>query len=213
VASQLQRDIINYMNATRGSQFIYQELPASLGYRRSAKPDLICQLIEKKCRHADQKSGNCWWVSLKSAPLGVLLGMELMEVQATPYKTQAERQKAYTKIIDSTQALYKYYSTFLRLEILKEYLQRPPDQIGRDHDLVRQVVHKLYLKNSRYLFDEKGVVAKAYSFLASLAGIKTDQSLLYPYKKEEIEGWIEDYRQKFKLPEDYFYDPLMYIGR
>jgi hypothetical protein len=33
------------------------------------------------------------------------------------------------------------------------------------------------------------------------------------FKKEEIESWIEDYQKKYNLPEDFFFDPLMHLGR
>jgi hypothetical protein len=144
--------------------------------------------------------------------LGILLIEKLKEVQEIPYKSPKEKEKAYVQAIDSVQTLYKYYSTSLRLQTLKEYMEKStPDSIGRDHELVREVVRKLYAKSSRYLFDENDIVTKAYSFLANIIGKKAP--LPPPFKKEEIESWIEDYRIKYNLPEEFFLDPLMHVGR
>jgi hypothetical protein len=206
------------MTADEGAEFFYQQLPEALG-DEEGNQDLICKLIELHCKQSLQKIGNCWWTNPKSGFLGILLVQNLLRTEARHYKNHEEKAKALIEVIEATQKIYKYFSEFARIQILKEYLTRPVDGAERDHALVKRVIDKLNSKRWKYVIDEKGYLEDIYGFLVNLIKDvrpeKKDSESIPPlYKRSEINRWIEDYKSEFDLTDNLTpRDPLMFIGR
>lgn len=179
-----------------GTQYFYDDLPKTLGYDPK-KQDLICQVMESKCRESSQKTGNCWWLSHKSAVLGIVTMQALLKEEARGYSSDHERKKAYEKIFDSTQVVYRYFSEYSDTQLFKKYLERPPDGAGRDHHLVKLVARKTRSRERR--MKVKGFIQNSYALLGKLLGNKSSKKLPPLYTQKDVKEWLEEYRENYHL--------------
>lgn len=186
----------------QGAKFIYEELPNSLGYQ-PGQNDLISQVMMEKCQQSDQKMSNCWWVSSKSGVLGLLTIQALIKESSKPYESEKKREEAYRQIVDSTQEIYKYFSEFTMLNLLKKYVERPPDQAERDHQLVKLAVDKYRSKNIRRVMEPAGFLNQTYEFFAGIVKKETKKILPPLYTRKEVEEWLDTYKRHFKLDSNF----------
>lgn len=190
------------LDLNEGKKFFYENLPASLGYDASNQ-DLISQVMEENCVQSNQKMGNCWWLNPKSGVLGIVTIQALLKASSQTYESEKERKKAYENIFDSSEAIYKYFSEFTKIQLLKKYVERPTDSAERDHKLVKLAVDKYYSKEKKYVVRTKGYAEQAYDILNKLLGRKVHEKLPPLYTHEDIEDWLNTYRKNYDLDEDF----------
>lgn len=207
---------VNFESQEKGVKFLYEDLPARLGYQAD-QPDLIAKIMMEKCQQSTQKMKNCWWLSHKSGVLGLITLQALLKEASKPHESEKIKEAAYEQIVDSTKEIYKYFSEFTLVQLIKEYVERPPDLAERDHALIKLVVDKYRAKNHKHIVDYKGYIRQTYDFFANLLATETQKKLPPLYTKEEVEGWIDNYKHNFQLNDnfeslndsDYH---LMYLG-
>lgn len=205
------------LDFNKGMKFFYEDLPKSLGYDAS-RQDLITKVMEENCVQSTQKMGNCWWLSPKSGVLGIVTIQALLKASSQNYGSEKERREDYENIFDSSEAMYKYFSEFTKIQLLKKYVERPPDGAERDHKLIKLAVDKFFSKERKYIVKTKGYTEQAYDILDKLLGTRIHEKLPPLYTQEEIEGWLDAYRKNYDLDENFnpSDDPepsLRYVGR
>lgn len=172
-----------------GAQFLYEVLPLSLGYDRNEQ-DPIAEIIESHCLRKDQKTGNCWWLGPKTANMALIMIKSLVDQQSTPYE----------EVLRTGDIIYKHYSEYSRLMLLKKYIERPQNEIPRDHELIKNIALKLESKKWQYIFKTKTSPAVVAS-LNDLLGPKNE--VLPLFTKKEVRGWLKEYRDLYRLNDHY----------
>ena len=174
-----ERNITNDQNMI---EFIYDTLPSKLSKK---PPDHLIKFINKTCRQKSQKIGNCWWVNPMAGIFACLLMEKLIPLDKK-FETEKEKTKAFQAAFDEVQPIFKQFSEFARVEVAKEYMLRKPDEIGRDHQLIRRIVNKLDSKKWKHLFEENNI------------------GKLPPlFKKTEFTSIVDNYKNAFNLDEDF----------
>jgi hypothetical protein len=97
--------------------------------------------------------------------------------------------------------LYKYFSEFSYIQLLKEYIERPPDGVKRDQMLVKKVVDKLNSREWKYILDSRTVLERIFVSFSEL--VENKNPLPPIYTKEEVEAWIDKYKREYKLDEHF----------
>lgn len=183
-------------NSTYGAYFFYETLPARLGFNQS---DLIGKFMDENCHQRSQKQGNCWWTSPKTGVLAMFLMQSLKEIDSQPLD-ENEKLAAFKKAFDAMQIVYKSYSEFARIEILKEYLQKS-DNVERDHKLVKAIHDKFLKRNWKYAFGNESPEVK--EILENFAGSLEGKEFPKLHSKKEIEDLFKQYRKQYQLNETF----------
>lgn len=180
-----------------GATFFYKTLPISLGYKKG-QLDLIASSIEQKCDQSAQKTGNCWWLAPKAADMALIMVKSLVDQKTTP--DVISQVRAYRQSLDSGDAIYKHFSEFGRLTLLKKYIDRPEnDQTSRDHELIKKIEKKLSSKKWKHIFESESPAV--FSSISDLAG--PNKSNLPLFTREEVTNWFIQYRERYGLNKDY----------
>lgn len=186
----------NFPTSKAGATFFYKTLPNSLGYKKG-EFDLIVSSIERKCDQSEQKTGNCWWLGPKSADMALIMIKSLVDQE--PTSDVITQVKAYRQSLDSGDTIYKHFSEFGRLALLKKYIKRPDDAIPRDHELIKKIDKKLHSKKWKLIFENQSP-AVISSFNNLTGPSKQDLPL---FTREEVTEWFSQYREMYRLNEEY----------
>ena len=154
-------------------KILIKVLPERLGCK-STESDLIADLINRECKQSNQKMGNCWWIAPKAGMLALLALDNLLNT--IPDSSDGD---PYLKALSYAQAVYKQFSEFSRLQLLKEYIERPFDDMPRDYELVKKVLKKLESKKWRQVFEKQQMDTSI------LPGGRKKRTIFYPLFSKE----------------------------
>lgn len=195
-------DILNIkrlsdLNSVQGAEFLYHTLPAKLGFKQS---DLIGKFMDEYCLQSSQKMGNCWWVSPKTGVLAMLIMQSLTEIDAKPLGEE-EKINEFKKAFAAMVIVYKAYSEFARIKLLKEYLQRPDNDEEKHHKLVKAVYIKFRIKDWQYAFGNDSPEVK--EMMENFVGSLDDKEFPKLHSKKEIEDLFKKYRKQYLLNKEF----------
>lgn len=128
-----------------GLNFIYDHLPKKAG---ALEDQLPVSKIFKPLEMEKQRGGNCFILSIKTGYLAVL------QILLTLGCPESKREQKKEEIYDKAISIYKWFSEFGKIYILKAYLKNKveeketnvPDLINPDMELLPLVIKKLMRK-------------------------------------------------------------------
>lgn len=131
---------------SKGQKFFYEELPLGLGFN-SQEYDITSDIFNNLVTQKPQKENNCWWINPKSGIFGLLAltQIELLEKKQLNSLNNAEIISLYKTQVEAARLVYKEFSLYTKVQILKEYLASP-NYTEKDHDLIQKIITKLQKK-------------------------------------------------------------------
>ena len=149
VIAEIQKGLVSPKKA---KQFFYHDLPLLLGHDPNAEPDFITSFFNWEEHQKPQKMGNCWWVNQKAGifAMTAMQAIEIFENSIPDELDTNEKHRLCREYVDEAEKLYKKFSEFCRIQILKEYMTNSTYPF-RDHKLVGKVIKKLDIKKWHYI--------------------------------------------------------------
>jgi hypothetical protein len=181
--------------AKDGIKYSYETLPKSLGYTPSLE-DEVTKFINQVCVQSYQKGPSCWLTSAKTGvyALAVLEALTTHDLQS--FASEKKRLTAFKKSFKAANFIYKFYSEFTKIEILKQYLDRPVDEAERDHGIVKEIHTKYCKKKWKYTFGDSRKLKKG---LSSLNRIKKDKEIPRLHSRDEMKRLFQQYKENYEL--------------
>lgn len=173
------------MTEKEGIEFFYKTLPLAAGYQPGTQ-DLLSDIFYEKCPFKPQDYGNCWWVNIKGGNFMFGIMKQIDALKTKNYKSEEDRKAAYSQVFDEMMVNYKFYSEYTRLQLLKEYIEKPDDGVARDHQLVKKIASKLETKDWKHFFQ-----------------MESTGKYSAPISKQEIEDSLKNYRKRYNLDKKY----------
>lgn len=168
------------LQSEEGADFFYNKLPQMLGSDETG-PDLLINLMNKECQQADQKMGNCWWIAPKAGMFALLALEGFLDAKKQGNFDDDIIKAVFLENFALAQDIYKQFSEFTRVELIKEYTARPLDGIGRDYELIKRIRdEKLNSKNWKHIFEKE------------ISSASSDKYRPF-FTKEEINKDIEEF--------------------
>lgn len=149
-------------DSAQQKQYWHVELTKQLGQEED---DLICEVLNHIVL-SEQQIGNCWWISPKTSILVGIVLNKMLSVKIDPNWSKEQKREAYLSAQKSGMDLYREFSQFVRIEILKEYLSNKLNEFAKDggnyidpnHQVIAQVLTKLINKKWKVPFDPSHLI-------------------------------------------------------
>lgn len=149
------------ISSSIAERYFYEILPTLSGICEGGKNDAITEIFHHFLIN-DQAIGNCWLVSPKLFPLVILVISKLIDLlESQPHPNSKISSYFYrrrqAKMMDQAYFdLYKPFTSYLRLNSLKTYLQDVVERIETlernalkpDHELIQMIMKKYHSKYS-----------------------------------------------------------------
>lgn len=179
------------LDREQGVQFFYDELPKMISSDKKEE-DYIVDLINRECCQTSQKTGNCWWIAPKAGMYALLALEGLLDASRKPYFDEISKEDVFLENFGLAQAVYKQFSQFTRLELLREYLARPSSIMERDYKLIEKIAVKLKSKKWKHIFEKEKISPASLQYWKSFLFDNTRDNYFRPFfTKDEINREVE----------------------